>query len=282
MASPRANWKGYLKVAEIVCPIALYSGATTIERTSFRTVNRATGNAVKRIYVDEKTHKEVAREDQVKGYETDKDKFVILEPEEIAAAVPESDKTIDVKAFVPCREVDTIYFDKPYYLRPDGKAAQETYRVLIEGMKATRTAALAQAVLFRRVRSLMLRPYEGGIVANTLNYDYEVRPANDAFDEVRNVKVEKEMLHLARHILTTKAGEFDPKTFDDRYDAAVAELVRAKIAGKPLPKRRKAPEKKVVDLMAALRESAKLAGGGKTKVRSPNRPAPKRALKKAS
>jgi DNA end-binding protein Ku len=168
MASPRAQWKGYLKVAEIVCPVALFSGATTSERTSFRTVNRDTGNGVRRIYVDAKTHKEVEREDQVKGYETDKDQFVILEPNEIAAAVPESDKTLDVKAFIPCREVDTVYFEKPYYLRPDGKAAEETYRVLIEGMKATNVAALAQGVLFRRVRTLIVRPFEGGIVANTL------------------------------------------------------------------------------------------------------------------
>jgi DNA end-binding protein Ku len=260
VAKPRAQWKGHLKLDEITCQVALYSGASTAERTRFHTVNKATGNRVKREFVDEKSGKPVARDDQVKGYETDRGDYVILEQEEIDAAVPDSDKTIRIEAFVPCSEVDTVYFDKPYYLAPVDKVAEEAFDLLREGMTKKKVAALGSAVLFRRARKLMIRPYGKGIVANTLNFDYEVRSAEEAFDDIPAVKIKKDMLDLAGHIIGTMAGEFDPTAFDDRYDAALAELVRAKIEGRPIRAPKKPKPGKVVDLMEALRESARLAG----------------------
>ena len=260
VVKPRAQWKGHLKLDEITCQVALYSGASTAERTRFHTVNKDTGNRVKREFVDEKSGKPVARDDQVKGYEMDGGDYIILEQEEIDAAVPESDKTIRIEAFVPCSEVDTVYFDKPYYLAPVDKVAEEAFDLLREGMTKKKVAALGSAVLFRRARKLMIRPYGNGIVANTLNFDYEVRSAKEAFDDIAPVKIKKDMLDLAGHIIGTMAGEFDPTEFDDRYDAALAELVRAKIEGRPIKAPKKPKPGKVVDLMEALRESAKLAG----------------------
>lgn len=260
MVKPRAQWKGHLKLDEITCQVALYSGASTAERTRFHTVNKDTGNRVKREFVDEKSGKPVARDDQVKGYETDRGDYIILEQEEIDAAIPDSDKTIRIEAFVPCSEVDTVYFDKPYYLAPVDKVAEEAFDLLREGMTKKKVAALGSAVLFRRARKLMIRPYGNGIVANTLNFDYEVRSAKEAFDDIPAVKIKKDMLDLAGHIIGTMAGEFDPTEFDDRYDAALAELVRAKIEGRPIKAPKKPKPGKVVDLMEALRESAKLAG----------------------
>lgn len=260
MVKPRAQWKGHLKLDEITCQVALYSGASTAERTRFHTVNKDTGNRVKREFVDEKSGKPVARDDQVKGYETDRGDYVILEQEEIDAAIPDSDKTIRIEAFVPCSEVDTVYFDKPYYLAPVDKVAEEAFDLLREGMTKKKVAALGSAVLFRRARKLMIRPYGNGIVANTLNFDYEVRSAEEAFDDIPSVKIKKDMLDLAGHIIGTMAGEFDPTEFDDRYDAALAELVRAKIEGRPIKAPKKPKPGKVVDLMEALRESARLAG----------------------
>jgi DNA end-binding protein Ku len=115
-------------------------------------------------------------------------------------------------------------------------------------------------MLFRRCRTLLVRPYEDGLVATTLNFDYEVRSAAEAFSGVPDLKIEGEMLDLAEHIIGTKAGSFAPESFEDRYDAALAELVRAKIEGREIRVKKPAREEKVVDLMAALRESAKAAG----------------------
>src|SRR5690606_9037929 len=125
----------HLSIGELSCAVALYAAATTSERVSFHIVNRKTGNRVRREYVDEETGKPVDRDDQVKGYETSKGNYVLLEPDEIAAAVPESDKTLAVKSFVPCDEVDTVYFDKPYFVAPADDAAEEAFAVMREGMR---------------------------------------------------------------------------------------------------------------------------------------------------
>lgn len=245
------------------CAVALYAAATTSERVSFHIVNRKTGNRVRREYVDEQTGKPVERDDQVKGYETSKNRYVLLEPEEIAAAVPEGDKTLAVESFLACEDIDTVYLDKPYFLTPADEEAEAAFAVMREGLRAKKAAALARAVLFRRVRSVLIRPYGSGFLANTLNFDYEVLPAKAAFDAVPDLKITGEMLDLARHIITTKRGVFDPATFDDRYDAALAELVKAKAEGRQIEKPKKKPEGKVVSLLDALRESAAAADTAK-------------------
>ncbi len=274
--APRAQWKGYLKVDEIGCAIALYSAASTSERTSFHTINKKTGNRVKRVFVDEKTEKPVDREDQVKGYETDKGEYVILEPEEIASVIPESDKTLRVENFIPCSEVDTVYFDKPYYIAPAADASEDAFRLIRDGMKKKKVAALATAVLFRRVRHLMLRPHGEGIVANTLNFDYEVRSAEEAFADAPHPKVKKQMVDLAGHIIETMRGEFDPKSVEDRYEAALSDLVKAKIEGRPIKVVKRKKEEKVVDLMEALKKSAEMAGKPKRKPAAKSKAAPRK------
>ncbi|AWM27676.1 Ku protein [Sinorhizobium fredii] len=257
--APRANWKGYLKVAEVSCPVALYTAASTSERIAFHTINRATGNRVHRQFVDSETGKPVEKDDQVKGYEVGSGDYVVLEPEEIAAAVPESDKTLSVSAFIACGDIDDVYFDKPYYLAPTKSHAEDAFALIREGMRKKKVAAIARAVLFRRVRTLLIRAYEDGLIATTLNFDYEVRSAKEAFDEVPDLKIEGEMLELAEHIIKTKRGKFDPAKFDDRYEAALAELVKAKLEGKKIEPRQEPKREKVVDLMEALRQSAGVA-----------------------
>ena len=254
--APRAIWKGYLKVGELTCPVSLFSAATVSERVSFHMLNRKTGHRLRRQYVDEDTGKPVDRNDQVKGYETSKDHMVILEPDEIAEAVPEGDKTLDVEAFLPCDEVDTVYLDKPYYLAPSDDAAEKAFAVIREGMRAKKVAAVATSVLFRRVRSILIRPQGRGLAANTLNFDYEIRDAGEVFAKIPQKKIDKEMLKLAKHIISTKSGKFDITKFDDRYDNALAELVKAKQAGKKIEPPKREPESNVIDLMDALRKSA--------------------------
>lgn len=255
--APRATWKGFLKISELAFPVALYAGATTSKRISFHILNRKTGNRVHREYIDEETEKPVEREAQVKGYEVGEGEYVLVEPEEIAETIPESDKTIRIEAFVPCDEVDTVYFDRPYYIAPSGAAGADSFAVIREGMRRQNVAALARAVLFRRVRTVLLRPQGPGLVASTLNFDHEVRSAADMFDDLPELKIEGEMLDLAKHIIDTKSGEFDPRDFDDRYDQALAELVKAKMEGRELKLPKPPKETKVVSLMDALRESAK-------------------------
>jgi len=262
--APRAVWKGVLKIAEVTCPVSLYTAASTSERISFHTLNRKTGNRVHRQFIDEVSGKPVETEDQVKGYDKGDGDYVILEPDEIAAAIPESDKTLTVETFLPCDEIDDIFFDKPYYVSPSTPVASEAFALIREGMKGQKSAALARTVIFRRMRSILIRPHGEGLIATTLNFDYEVRSAEDAFSDVPAIKIDDEMLELAEHIIKTKAGEFDPKEFDDRYESALAELVQAKIEGRKIKPQKRPEPAKVVSLLDALRESAKGGAGKKT------------------
>ena len=266
--APRANWKGTLKVGEVTCPVALYTAASTSERIAFHTINRATGHRVHREFVDADTGKPVPRDDQVKGYEAAQDEYLMLSPEEIAAAVPDSDKTLAVQAFVSCRDIDDVYFDKPYYLTPADPVGEQAFALIRAGMASAKVAAIARTVLFRRMRTVLIRAHGKGLVATTLNFDYEVRSAQEVFKDIPTQKIGGEMLDLARHIIETKMGKFDPTAFDDRYEAALQDLIKAKIEGRKLKQRPQAKPDNVVDLMEALRESAKQGGKTKSKAKA--------------
>lgn len=266
--APRANWKGFLTLGELTCSVALYTAASTSERIALHTINRATGHRVHREFVDRETGKPVEREDQVKGYEIGDGDYVMLEPEEIEAVVPASDKTLTVDSFIACSDVDTVYLDRPYYLAPADAVANEVFELIREGLRTNQVAMLARTLLFRRLRTLLIRPHEAGMIASTLNFDYEVREAADIFRTVPEVTIKGEMLDLAEHIIATKRGKFDPRTFDDRYEAALAELVQAKAEGRPLPERKPRKPEPVVDLLEALRQSA-AAGSPRRGTRKP-------------
>jgi DNA end-binding protein Ku len=255
MAGQRAQWKGFLKFGEVSCGVALYTAASTSDRITFNTVNTATGNRVNRVFIDSETEEPVPKEAQTKGFEIENGQYIIIDPEEVAATIPESNKTLEIEAFIPCSDVDDVFFDKPYYLTPD-RMGSDAYAALRDGMRKSNVAAIARTILFRRMRTVLIRPHGKGLIATTLNYDYEVRSSKKAFEEMPKIKIEGEMLDLAKHIIGTKKGEFDPATFDDRYEAALAELVKAKIEGKALPKKKKVEVSKPNDLLAALRESA--------------------------
>ncbi len=252
----RATWKGYIRLGEVVSAVALFTAVSASERVSLNMVNRRTGHRLQRKFVDPDTGKEVPRDEQVKGYEVASDEYIVLDSEEIAAATPAGDKTLTIDSFIACGAVDDLYFDRPYYLRPADEVSEASFAIIREGLRARKVVALASGVLFRRARTLLIRAYDEGIVATTLNYDYEVRSAKEAFADIGDVKIEGEMLDLARHIISTKAGRFQPETFDDKYDDALAELVRAKMEGRKIKPPRAPARGKVVDLMDALRRSA--------------------------
>ncbi|WP_029558010.1 Ku protein [Xanthobacter sp. 91] len=277
--APRASWKGFLTVGALSCAVGLYAAASTSERISLHMVSRKSGHRLRRQYVDEETGQPVETDDQVRGYEVSKGEYVTIAPEEAAAVLPDNDKTISIDAFLPCDGIDTVYLDRPYFLAPVDEAAAEVFDLLRRGMAAQKVAALGEALLFRRVRKLLIRPAgEGGaLLASTLSFDYEVRSAQEAFADVPDVKITAEMRELATHIIKTKAGTFDPDAYQDRYETALAELVRAKMEGKPLPKAAPRKEEKVVDLLAALRASAKAIGGSEKRT-----PAKAKATKKVT
>jgi DNA end-binding protein Ku len=277
----RAQWKGFLCFGGVSCPVALYTAVSTSERIAFSTINRSTGNRVKREYVDLETGKPVSKEDQIKGYEIDDGRFITLTPEEVASAVPAGEKTLKVEAFIDCSSIDDVYFDKPYFLAPSDRTALDAYMAIRDGLKSAKAAAIAKAVLFRRMRTVLIRAHGRGLIATTLNYDYEVRSAKTAFEAVPDLTIQGEMLDLARHIITTKSGAFDPREFHDRYEAALAELVRAKVEGKALPKHKALIASRPSDLLEALRQSAGVAAPSKKSRTAANANAGPRRAKRA-
>ncbi len=271
--APRPNWKGHLQLAALSCPVALYSAVSASERVVFNTVNRDTGHRVRREFIDSGTAEAVAKEDQVKGYATGKDDYIILEADELASAAVRSDKLLSVSAFIAIDDMDEAFFDKPYYLAPAEKAGEEVFGLICEGLRRRKAVAIAHAVLFRRLRAVALRPQGAGLIATTLHFDYEVRPAKEVFDGVEKREIKGEMLDLAKHIINTKKGAFDPAQFQDRFEAALAELVKAKIEGRTISPPKQARPRGKIDLMQALRESAGAPAATTRRAKTAARPA---------
>ena len=263
----RALWKGHVKGLGIECGVGLYSALSSAEKVSFHIVNRKTGNRVERRFVDSETEEPVESDEQVRGYQLDDGNYVLIEPDVLTSLVPHSDKTIAIKHFLPCDAVDKLYFDKPYYLAPAEKADEEVFRAFGEALTRTSAVAFAEAVLFRRNRALIVRAHEDTLLASTLSYDYEVRSTRSAFRGLSEPEYDAELLDLAGHLIKTKLGQFDPADYHDRYNAALMELVRAKMEGRELPKAKPEPERKVIDLREALRLSAKESDGSSKRAR---------------
>lgn len=265
--APRPNWKGYLKLSLVSCPVALYSATSTSQRIRFNIINRKTGNRVHNKVVDAETGREIDPENRVKGYQIHKGEYVLVEDEELDEVALESTHTIDIDAFIPRKEVDEIYLDESYYIVPTDKVGTEAFAVIREAMEKEDLVGLARVVLYRRERILMLQPRGKGLMATAVRYNSEVRDEKDYFGDIRNAKVPNDMLELAVHILKSKKAHFDPDKFEDRYEDALKALIKAKHAGKPVPKAPEAESSNVVDLMDALRQSVKAGKGGSSHAR---------------
>jgi DNA end-binding protein Ku len=259
--APRANWKGFLKLSLVSCSIALYPATSTRERIRFNIINRETGNRVRYRQIDAETGEDVAEEDRVKGYKVADGSYVLLEPEELDEVALESTHTIDIESFVPRNEVDEIYLDAPFFLTPNDDVGVEAFSVIRDAMQATSLVGLARVVLYNHERLLMLEPLGKGIKATVLRYQEEIRDEKGYFSDIENVKVPKDMLDLAEHILKTKRGHFEPAKFSDRYEDALKALIQAKQAGKPAPEAPSKPSN-VINLMDALRRSVRSERGG--------------------
>jgi DNA end-binding protein Ku len=255
-AARRAYWKGYLKLSLVTCPIGLYPASSLAEKTHFHQINRKTGNRLRQQMVDEETGRVVDKDDKGRGYEVSKGKYVEIEPEEIKALQVESTHTLDIEKFVPVDEIDRRYFDRPYYIVPDGKAGEEAFAVIRDAMKDKGRVALAKIVLTNREHIVAIEPMGKILLGTILRYDYEVRVEKELSRSVPSPRISKEMLSLASHILDTKAGHFDPTQFKDEFENELKKLVKRKAAGKTIeaPEREERPSN-VVNLMEALRQS---------------------------
>ena len=268
--APRFSWKGYLKLSLVSCAVGLYpAAATSAQRVSFHVLNRATGNRVKRQFVDGETGDVVETEDQVKGYEIAKGEHVIIEDDELAAIAIESSHTIDIDSFVPRTEVDQRYLDRTYYLAPADRVAQEAFTVIREAMRKKGVVGIARIALQKRERILMLEPYGKGLLATILHYAYQVRDAGAAFEDIADLQLQQEMLDLAAHIIDTKASKFDLSRYEDRYENALIELVKAKQSGREVEAVETPQPSNVVNLMDALRRSVASETGHTEKSRAP-------------
>jgi DNA end-binding protein Ku len=261
VAPPRPYWKGYLKLSLVSCPIALYAATSSSERVSFRQISRKTGNRLRQQLVDDVTREPVEPGEKARGYEVGKNQYILIEDDEIDAVAVESNHTIEIDRFVPRAEMDERYLDSPYYLVPDDRVGQEAFAVIRDAMRGKDMVALGRVVLAKRERVIMLQPWDKGLMGTTLRYAYEVRDTSDLFSGIQDMNIAKDMLALAEHILETKAGEFEPESFHDRYEDAVVEMLRRKQAGMPVEIAKPAtPQGNVVSLLDALKKSLAAEG----------------------
>ena len=271
--APRANWKGFLRLSLVTCPVALYPATSESEKISFNQLNRKTGHRIKYSKVDADTGEEVANEDIVKGYKVDTDTFVEVTKEELENVALESTRTIEIDEFVDRTEIDPRYLIRPYYLRPEGKVGHDAFAVIRETIREMGKVAIGRLVLTSREHIIALEAMDKGLIGTLLRYPYEVRDPAEYFDDIQDVKVTKDMLDLARHIVEQKAGNFDPDKFEDHYETALVDLINKKRAGTPITPKERPRGENVVDLMDALRKS--IGGEGAAP------PASKKPAKKA-
>src|SRR6267154_4855424 len=259
--APRANWKGFLRLSLVTCPVVLYPATSDSEKVSFNQINRKTGHRIKYAKVDADTGEEVANEDIVKGFKVDTDTYVEVTKEELENVALESTRTIEIDEFVQRDEIDPRYIIRPYYLCPDGKVGHDAFAVIRETIREMNKVAIGRVVLTNREHIISLEPLENGLVGTLLRYPYEVRSEQEYFDEIQDVKVTKDMLDLAKHIVNQKAGRFEPEKFEDQYETALVDLINQKRAGKPITPKERPRGENVVDLMEALRKSIGGAAG---------------------
>ena len=255
--APRANWKGFLRLSLVTCPIALFPATSESEKISFNQINRKTGHRIKYQKVDAGTGEEVSSEDIVKGYKVDTDSYLEVTKDELENIALESTRTIDIDQFVPRSEIDDLYLVRPYYIVPDGKVGHDAYAVIRETIRSLDKVALGRVVLTNREHIICLEARDKDLMRMLLRYPYEVRDSAEYFDDVQDVKITKDMLELAKHIVDQKSGHFDPSKFEDHYEAALQDLLNKKQSGQPIARAETRSAGNVVNLMDALRASLK-------------------------
>jgi DNA end-binding protein Ku len=262
----RPSWEGHLRLSLVTCPVALYPATSEAETVRFNLINPQTNNRIRMKTVDAGTGEEVSRGDLVKGYQFAKDEYVLLDKEDFDSVKLDSTRIIDIEKFVPREGIDRLYWDTPYHLMPAGKTGIEAFAVIREAMSRKRMVALGRLVMSTRERICAIEIEKDALLLTTLRTAEEVRGLAE-LPAPSLPKPDARMLAIAEKIVDQQAGTFDPSEFVDRYEDALRALIEEKQKGRVAkPAKPANDDTKVVDLMAALRNSLK--GGGATRERA--------------
>jgi DNA end-binding protein Ku len=265
MAS-RAVWKGQLRLSLVSIPVEMHSATASAAKIAFRQIHEPTGKPIKY----EKVVRGVGPVDAseiVKGYEYEKDKYVLLDPDEVDAIKLETKKTLELVQFVGACEIPPLYFDKPYYLVPTDELAEDAYRVVRDALRQSEKIGLGQVTLRGKEHLAAVKACGDGLLLETLHYDEDLRSADPLFAGISDDKVDDDLLAVARQLIERKTAPFDAAAYKDRYASALTELLDAKISSRGTKRVSTGPEpaepgaENVVDLMAALKASLEKSGG---------------------
>jgi DNA end-binding protein Ku len=270
----RPIWKGTISFGMVTIPVKLYT-ATEDKDIRFRLLHKKDGSPIqeKRFCVEE--NKEVGWDELARGYEVSKGEFVILDPEEIEEAEPETAHAIEIGDFVELEEIDPIYFEKSYFLEPDEVGAKP-FNLLREALEETGRVAVAKVAIRNKERLATIRIYDGTMVLETMYWPDEIR-STKALDvpEAGKAAPSPKELQMARTLVENLSDRFRPEEYKDRYRLALQELIERKMKGETRNARRRKPEPKIIDLMAALeaslRESKAGAAAGKRRAAAASR-----------
>lgn len=277
----RTYWKGFLRLSLVSIAVEVYNAVESKSEISFRQIHKPSGRRVNYQKIVQGIG-EIDSADIVKGYEVEPDTYVTLDPDEIDAVKLESRKTIDLVQFVDAKDIDYRFFERPYFLVPADELAGEGYVVIRDALRKTGKVGLAQVTIAGREWLVAIAPLEDGLVMEMLRYSDELRSIDDFFDEIPNIKPDKEMVDLAVQLIGKKSGAFKPENFQDHYATALRELVQQKLKGRKIiaPNEEARPKgSNVVDLMEALRRSV---GGGEKAASKPKAKATTKSTKKKS
>jgi len=274
----RPIWRGQIRLALVSIPVELYPATKSGASIQFHQVHEPTGKRIKYEKVVPGVGP-VDRDEIVKGYEVSKGHYVLLDPEEIESVKLESRKTLDLVEFVDLRDIDAMYYEKPYYVVPADDLAEEAYVVLRDALKDAKKVGIGQLAMRGQEYVVALKPCGRGLLLETLRYADEVNKAQSYFREIGDHEPDEDMLDLASMLIEKKTGKFDPSEFHNRYvdalKALIAEKQRRK--GEKIIQEPEGPPPKgsnVIDLMAALKKSVESGGGGE-KAKPKAKPAPR-------
>jgi DNA end-binding protein Ku len=257
-------WKGYITFGLISIPVRLFAAARS-ERISFNQIHEPCHSRIKQQVFCPTCDRMVERSELVKGYEAEKDTYIIVEDEDLKKIAPESQETMEILEFVKLEEVDPLYFDTSYYATPE-EAGRKAYQLLLETMKRTGYAAVAKIAMHQREYTVVIRPREEGLTLHTVYYANEVR-AIPEYGQPSNVEVRPQEVQLAEQLVQSLAVTFDPEKYEDAYQKRLSELVEAKREGKALKESKGTKLAPVIDLMAALQRSLNQQGTDKKPAR---------------
>jgi DNA end-binding protein Ku len=272
----RTIWNGSISFGLVNIPIGL-ALATKSSDVAFKTLHRECGSPIKQKRWCPVHEREVEADELVKGWEVAKGQFIVVEPDELESIALRRSQSIEILRFVALEQVDPVYFDRTYYLAPaEAEAARRPYVLLLQAMQETGMAAIGKFVLWGKENLCLIRAREDVLALETLFYAEDVRASTEIRSSVEATEVKPVELDLARQVIASLAGEFEPAEFENEYRRELRAMLDAKLAGETITAPEPVAEAPIADLLEALKRSvaeAKEKGGApeKAKAKAPTR-----------